>query len=318
MSIELFPAGLTIDLHDLNIEEMEFYSKAWSLQRIQMQKGSFYGSLIAVNTPRMQLMRTPYSHGMLLQGDFPKGTILIAFVVTKADVTFQNRLVDKHEIKILKSGDEIDFLCNGEYETFTIAVQGQFFHEAYYAYFGQDFNKHSKNKPVYIDPHIFPLFVQGIGNWIDYLMQDHGQLQIEKHYERIESEILEHVFSSIYIENDKKLRQKFQIKKARDLLHQSIYEPLNITELSKELAVSERLLHHAFKSNYGITPKKYLLSLRMHRIKQELLLADPLTTTVSSIMEKYNFSNQSTFTQSYKQMYGELPSTTLHKSLNFL
>ena len=93
---------------------------------------------------------------------------------------------------------------------------------------------------------------------------------------------------------------------------------LEIKSLAQKLKVSERLLHHAFKSNYGITPKKYLLNLRMHRIKQELLLADPLTTTVSSIMEKYNFSNQSTFTQSYKQMYGELPSVTLHKSLNFL
>ncbi len=118
MSTVLFPAGLTIDFRDINIEEMEFYARAWNLERRQMQKGYFVGSIIATHTPHMQLMRTPYSHGVLLQGDFPTGTILIACVVTKADVTFQNKTAEKHEIKILKSGDEIDFLCNGESETF--------------------------------------------------------------------------------------------------------------------------------------------------------------------------------------------------------
>ena len=136
----LFPAGLTIDFAGLNMEEMEFYARAWNLERVQMQKGSFIGSITAVHTPRIQLLRSPYSHGVLLQGDFPKGTILIACVITQAEMTFQNKFTDKHEIKILKSGDEIDFLCNGMNETFTIAVEEQFFNEAYDAYFGQDFN----------------------------------------------------------------------------------------------------------------------------------------------------------------------------------
>ena len=92
MSTLFFPAGLSMNFHDINIEEMEFYAKAWNLQRVQMQKGLFEGSMIVAHTPRIQLMHTPYSHGVLLQGDFPKGTILIACVVTKADVTFQNKI----------------------------------------------------------------------------------------------------------------------------------------------------------------------------------------------------------------------------------
>ncbi len=314
MSSILFPAGLTIDFRDVNMEVMDFYARAWNLKRIQMQKGSYLGSVTVTYTPRMQLMRTPHSHGLLIQGDFPKGTVLITFLTTKADITFQNKLADKHEIKILKSGDEIDFLCNGKSETFTIAVQEQFFYEAYYAYFGQDFNNHLKHRSIHIDPLSFPLFIQGIENWISYLMQDHTQLNIEKHYESIEAKILEHIFSSIYMENDQKLRQKFQIKKARDLLHQSIGEPKSIAKLAQELGISERLLHHAFKSNYGITPKQYLLNLRIHRVREELLLSNPETTTISSVIEKYHFYNHSTFAQAYRQMYGELPSETFKTS----
>ena len=314
MSTVLFPAGLKIDFRNVNMEEMEFYARAWNLERVQMQKGLYMGSLTAVHTPNIQLMSTPHSHGLLLQGDFPKGTVLIAAVVTKADVTFQDRVTDKHEIRILRSGDEIDFLCSRESETFTIAVEEKFFDAAYYSYFGQEFHLCKKNKQVYIDPQFLSHFTQGIEQWISYLMQDHDPLKIGVHYERIESQILEHVFSCIYLEDDQRLRQKFQIKRARDLLHVYIGESSNIVNLAEELGISERLLHHAFKKNYGITPKKYLLNLRMHSVKQELLLADP-TTTITSIIQKYNFYNQSTFTQAYKEMFAELPSDILKKSL---
>ncbi len=314
MSTVLFPAGLKIDFRDLNMEEMAFYTRAWNLERVQMQKGLYMGSVIAAHTPHMQLMRTPHSHGILFQGDFPKGTVLIASVMTKADSTFQDKVIDKHEIRILRYGDEVDFLCNGESETITIAVEETFFDDAYYSYFGQEFNLDKKNKEVYIEPQFLSHFTQGIKQWISYLMQDHDQANIEMHYEGIEAQILEHVFSCIYLDDEQKLRQKFQIKSARDLLHVYRGEASNIANLAKELGISERLLHHAFKKNYGVTPKKYLLNLRMHSVKQELLLADP-TITIASIIQKYHFYNQSTFTQAYKEMFGELPSDILKKSL---
>jgi len=314
MSEVLFPAGLSIDFRDVNLEEMEFHARAWNLQRVQMQKGLFIGSMMSVHTPRMQLMRAPYSHGVLLQGDFPKGTILIACVVTDTDVTFQNEIAKQYEIKILKSGDEIDFLSNGKSETFTISVAEKFFYESYNTYFGTDFSSYSKSKKVYVNPQLFTFFTQGIAQWINYLMQDHDPLKIALHYERIESEILEHVFSCIYLEDNQKPRQKFQIKKARDLLHESIGDENKIVNLSAELGISESLLQHAFKANYGITPKRYLLNLRMHSVKHSLLSADP-HTTITSIIEEYSFYNQNTFTQAYKVMFGELPSVILRKSL---
>lgn len=311
----LFPAGLTIDMHDMGMEEVEYYTQAWNLKRVQMQKGFYRGSLIVAHTPHMQLMRTPHSHGLLLRGDFPKGVVLIAFMKTKADVTFQNRISAKHEMKILKSGDEIDFLCNGESETYTIAVDEKLFYEAYDAYFWEDFTLHSKDEPIYIDPKVHSEFIQGFEKRISYLMQDHQEHHIDKNYERIESEILEYVFSSIYVENSQKHRQKFQIKKARDLMHQSIDGSINISELTKELGISERLLHHAFKANYGITPKRYLLNLRMYKVRQELLCADPMNQHITEIVLKYNFFNLSTFSEAYKNMFGESPSVTLKRTL---
>ena len=311
MAKTYFPAGFSIDFQHINMEEMEYYARAWNLQRIQMEKGSFVGSMIATHTKHMQVMKSPYSHGVLLQGEFPKGTILIASVVTKADVSFQNSVANPHEIKILRSGDEIDFLCNSSSETFTIAVEEHFFKEAYIAYFQEEFSDTNKNK-IYIHPEYLENFSKGIDQWIGYLLKAKNLSSLA--YTKIEYQILSHVFSSIYREENSKSRQKFSVSKAKDLLHASIHEPSHIMHLAGKLGISERSLHHSFKKNYGISPKQYLMYLRMHSIKQELLLASAYETQISTIIEKYAFFNHSTFTQAYKNMFGELPSHTLQKS----
>ena len=315
MSTIAFPTGLTIDFRNVNMEEMEYYARAWNLQRIQVEKGKFLGSMIATHTPHMQLMRSPYSHGVLLQGDFPKGTILIAYVITNADVTFQNKIGDKHEIKILQSGDEIDFLCNGDSETFTVAVEEKYFYEAYYAYFQKDFLSNNKEQSIYIKPQYMEYFSQGIERWMHYLMQSRDISFTQIQYDKVESDILEHIFSCIYTEETAKDRQKFEVKKVRDLLHASITEPNTIIRLAQKLGISERSLHHSFKINYGITPKQYFMALRMHHIKEELFLSPVETSKISKIIEKYQYFNPSTFTQAYKLMFGELPSQTLQESV---
>jgi len=310
-----FPAGLTIDFRDINLEEMEFYARGWNLERRQMQKGLFKGSMIAAHTPRMQLFRANHSHGVLLKGDFPKDTILIAFVATKAEITFQNKIADKHQIKILKSGDEIDFLCNGESVTYTIAVAEQLFYDDYYAYFHEDINTHKKNNEMYISPQLFTYFIQGIERWMTYLLQNTNHTNIQNLYCEIESNILEHIFSCIYLQVPSKKREKFDIIKARDILHEFHTHDISINSVANKLAISTRLLHHSFLSTYGFSPKKYHMALRMHAVKQELLLLDSSMTKIASVIEKYHFFNQNTFTQAYKQMFKELPSQTLNKSI---
>ena len=313
MSTIFFPKGLSVNLHNLNMEEMEFYARAWNLNRLQMQKGTYLGSMVATHTPRIQLMYTPHSHGILLQGDFPKGTVLIAWVQTNADVTFQDTLAQKYKIKILKSGDEIDFLCNGESETFTLAVEEKFFYESYYLYFGEDFHLHKKDKDIYIDPKLFSSVTLGFKRWLNYLLQDHKTLGIEHNYAKIENQILIDIFSSIYLDDKQKYRQKFDKRIIRNILHNSVENLCSISDIAQECNISQRLLFQTFKDHYGITPKSYLLALRLNLIRKELIDMDNEKTNISSIIEKYTFFNASTFTQSYKQMFGELPSQTLPK-----
>ncbi|MEA3455072.1 MAG: helix-turn-helix domain-containing protein, partial [Campylobacterota bacterium] len=82
---------------------------------------------------------------------------------------------------------------------------------------------------------------------------------------------------------------------------------------SHELGISQRQMERLFKANYGITPKRYLLNLRLNAARKELLLSPPTNSTISAIALKYNFFDLNHFSKAYKLMFHELPSQTLHK-----
>ena len=313
MSEILFPTEIIIDLSDLDLEMMQHYTKQWDLEHCQMEKGIYSGSIFAVHTPHIQLGSANYSHGFMSRGSFPSGTVLLLYISTPATVNFQNKLVDKHELIVLKEGDEIDYMANGENKTLTIAIEKGLLYSAFEDYFGESIDVVLKNKRFIINTQKIDTFLAGVSYWKDYLKSEVFQKSVDTSYDEIETKILHHIFSCLHVDEKYKERKKFKIDRVRELLDAHIDTPINMYQLSQELGVSERQLHNAFKLSYGLTPKNYLQNLRLNRTRKELLTRKPGNTTVSAIAYKYNFIHTSDFTKKYKQMFGELPSLTLHK-----
>jgi len=309
----IFPAGLSFNYNNMTLEEMDQYTRDWDLERKQIQKGTFIGSSILVHTPRMQILYAPYSHGVLIQGGTPKGTILIGLALSSSHMTFQNKEFDKHELLFLKYGEEIDFTSTQFSQLITLAIEESLFYEKYDSFFGLDFSTHQKEKITYIRYSLLEPLVQNIKKWLTYLQQDHNTLKINEHYDEIENNILTDIFSSIYLDRKSKQRQKFNISEVRTFLHQSIEENYTIADIARHYKISERLLFDAFKNKYGISPKSYFTSLRLNKIKEELLHLEQ-ETSINALISRYKFYNQSSFAQSYKNMFGELPSETLHRN----
>ncbi len=131
-------------------------------------------------------------------------------------------------------------------------------------------------------------------------------------YLNIEEEILNHLFENIVVEDKNKDRKKFEVKKARNLLDDCIYQKVNIEDLAKELNISQRQFHDTFKTNYGLTPKHYLKYIKLNAIRRELLVASA-DINISDIAFKYGFTHMSHFAQEYKKMFSKLPSESLKK-----
>ena len=60
-------------------------------------------------------------------------------------------------------------------------------------------------------------------------------------------------------------------------------------------------------------PIRYLWLRRMHLARQELLRADPATTTVTSIATAQGFWELGKFSVAYRLLFGESPAVTLRQ-----
>lgn len=311
MSNILFLENCIIDLSDLNIEMAQYYAKQWNLEHTVMEKGPFTGSISAVHTPRIQIGTSYYSHGLMSRGDFPDGCILLVYAANNAVYNFQNRVIKSNEIIVLNKGDEINMLFSGDINIHTVAIEEQLFNQSFYDFFDISPSTIFKHKRVFIKPDMMYSFPKTIDNWRAYLTNKLHRKNIQSMYNRIESEILQQLFTHFVFSSATKKRKKFNTQSIRDLLHSKIEQYIDIPDILKELNISESQLHYLFKKEYGITPKKYLQYLRLNAIKKELLLADPHSVNIAEIAQKYNFFHMSHFSLEYKKLFGQTPSKTL-------
>jgi transcriptional regulator GlxA family with amidase domain len=107
--------------------------------------------------------------------------------------------------------------------------------------------------------------------------------------------------------------QTVVVKAAEDYALSHADERVYVTDLCRAAAVSERALEYAFKEVMGLTPVAYLTRLRLHRVRQALLLATHGTTTVSTVALDWGFWHFGDFSRAYKDCFGELPSDTLRR-----
>ncbi|MFZ1026248.1 MAG: helix-turn-helix domain-containing protein [Limnoraphis robusta] len=100
------------------------------------------------------------------------------------------------------------------------------------------------------------------------------------------------------------------IKKAEEIAQSYVDEPLTLKKLCDELGTSASTLSYGFQKVFQISSMAYLKIQRLNRVRRALKNADPQTTTVMSVAQKWGFWSGGHFSRNYKQMFGELPSQT--------
>ena len=88
-------------------------------------------------------------------------------------------------------------------------------------------------------------------------------------------------------------------------IEEHIQDPnLSNVELAKHLGISEVYLRKQFQTHYRVTPKQYILDVRIRKAKQ-LLIDTPFTVT--AIAEECGFSSVYHFCRSFRQRTGKTP-----------
>lgn len=101
------------------------------------------------------------------------------------------------------------------------------------------------------------------------------------------------------------------VRQAEEYMRSQLETPITLMSLCKALHSSERPLNYGFQEVFGVSPMAYLKTLRLQAVRAQLQAADPATTAIADIANRFGFQSLGHFSRDYKTMFGELPSATL-------
>jgi len=87
--------------------------------------------------------------------------------------------------------------------------------------------------------------------------------------------------------------------------------PIPLSELCREVGLSERGLRNAFYGVHGMSPKRWILTERLLQSQTALRKPGNVTLTVTSVAADHGFYQLGRFAGMYRQRFGETPSETL-------
>jgi AraC-like DNA-binding protein len=103
------------------------------------------------------------------------------------------------------------------------------------------------------------------------------------------------------------------MRRLEEVLMADPEEPLYMAELSAQVGTSYWTLRNCCLEYLGMSPKRYLWLRRMHLARRALQNADPEKATVTEIASDYGFWELGRFSVAYRSLFGESPSTSLHR-----
>ena len=97
---------------------------------------------------------------------------------------------------------------------------------------------------------------------------------------------------------------------ARAYMHTNLHQPIGIDEIAKKFDITERTLRNHFQGELGISPKQYLNTIRLQRVRKELV-KQKKRVNIEAVARNFGFNHMGQFSKRYKDFFGELPSETL-------
>ncbi len=147
----------------------------------------------------------------------------------------------------------------------------------------------------------------------------HGLVERPEVARALEQEMLHAVVSCLFSNGDteksgKPHRHVAIMARLEAALESRVATKPSIPELCAEIGVPERTLRACCTGFLGVGPAKYLLLRRLNQARLALQAAHPSTSSVAEIARALQFSELGRFADSYRSVFGELPSVTLQRS----
>jgi AraC-like DNA-binding protein len=99
------------------------------------------------------------------------------------------------------------------------------------------------------------------------------------------------------------------VDRALEAIETGLEHGVSVNEVAGMSRLSRRTLEYAFRDRFGVSPKAFINSERLIRVRRDLI-ARPDDVLIADIANRWGFWHIGQFARDYRRQFGELPSQT--------
>ena len=309
---------------DFEVNDFNQYKEivhAWDMDFTQLDKGTFYSELKQMILPEVHVAHTSFNCHLDQRGHSPEGMWSFVVMCEKSSMyTFNQVLTQSTSTMVIFSpGSEIHSVDVPGFSVYVLSIKEDHLQKLTQE-LGLDIieEKLSQIDRVELeDDQADTLRVQ-LKDILDDAVSLENKVITQEGKDLLINfvpiKFLKAIGTQIGCTKNKVMKEKhFFYLEARAYMHTHLHEPLNIEEIAKKFKLSERSLRNYFKEQLNVSPKQYLIALRLTKIRDELQVLDKKTGSVEKTARRFGFHHMGQFSKAYKDFFGELPSETLRQ-----
>jgi len=100
-----------------------------------------------------------------------------------------------------------------------------------------------------------------------------------------------------------------------DLFQDSCSPALEPSQVAAALGVPVQEWRECCSDQLGMSPESYMRLRQLNKVRRDLEHADPMIAEVADIAARRSFADPVEFAAEYRELFGETPSTTLHRTV---
>ena len=305
-----------------DFDEFCVNAQAWDLDYKQIEGGTFNGYLLLASTGGLQFTRSRLGRRLIQKGAPPQHLTTFGLLADSEITMFwRGQQVSGDQMFVFPKGGELDCVSQSDFDVFAVSIAEQTLSVVCQSLRLPEPHELLGGKEVFSgrsdDLHLLRQFLLGAQRQL--LVSGTG-LPNCRILQEIEFEAAGRFMSFISRDTQvpipgRRRQRETALARATDYVDANYGQSLNVPKLCQVAHVSERTLEYAFRERYGVTPKRFVTAYRLNAAKKALLFADPGDTTVGEVALNVGFWHMGQFAADYSNLFGELPSKTLQRSI---
>ncbi|MCD2172084.1 helix-turn-helix domain-containing protein [Rhizobium sp. C4] len=300
-----------------SIDDAMGVMSGWRLELFQMSPGKIRYSLSVVQFGSIQVFRERTDKALLKRGLSWPGSLVFSLPIDAQGTGWLSGHEVDPEISLLVDGRMLpEILTPQHFDLIYVAIDRQHL-AAFAAERGQaglvDHILHSPSLALWHDRDA------GLAQIFSGLFDEDTRLGSgQADHAALELFVLEKLLAALTlarkIEAVADTDNKRLTDRARLMLMKNRSEPPTISEVANHLGISRRYLQTCFNRSVGLPAKEFVRAERLNSVRSALCQArrENRVVSIGDVAALWGFWHLSRFAGDYRDMFGELPSETLH------